>query len=440
MEVVSLTYYAINFMGNICEILINVFFLSQMAKRKYSKKIFIPACLLLLLWQFANTNLFLSKSTLIFFGTTVFCFLSTCLYDLKFVNRVIYTFFLVIDNALSEIIISLATTLILDVTVTEMQGNILLFSVGTLISKFLAYFIAMIASKKVFKHRINIAKQNIVLIFSMPVASIMVMLLFLRCCYQIDDYSFYIITFITTVVLLFANITVFYTIDKLSELIETKEKLAFAEKHISNQVIHYQELYNYQNELRIFRHDIKNRFVSLIGLIKESDTETALQTLEKNLSWLDEMNSNIVNSGNPVIDAILQSKLHSAKEKGIEIDYFIRFTAPVGIDEIELGIVLGNALDNAIEAVDKLTDNDKRRIQFKLITTVGRISVVIENPVSETVDTHNLTTTKEDKERHGHGISSIRIIAQKHDGLVSFSCENNIFTAEISLANRPVTV
>lgn len=209
----------------------------------------------------------------------------------------------------------------------------------------------------------------------------------------------------------------------------------FTEKHINNQVIHYQDLYKYQNEMRIFRHDIRNRLVSLIGLLKQSQTEKAISEMESNLNWINEMNDNIVNSGNPVIDAILQSKLRDAKQKGISIEIFIRFSADVEIDEIELGIILGNALDNAIEAVEKIADGENKTIQFKLISTKDRISISIENPVKDNVDVNNLSTTKANKFFHGYGVERIKQIARKYDGFANFTCENSIFTTNINMAN-----
>ena len=187
--------------------------------------------------------------------------------------------------------------------------------------------------------------------------------------------------------------------------------------------------------MRIFRHDIRNRLVSLIGLLKQSQTEKAISEMESNLNWINEMNDNIVNSGNPVIDAILQSKLRDAKQKGISIEIFIRFSADVEIDEIELGIILGNALDNAIEAVEKITDGENKTIQFKLISTKDRISISIENPVKDNVDVNNLSTTKVNKFFHGYGVERIKQIARKYDGFANFTCENSIFTTNINMAN-----
>lgn len=426
--------YVINLLGNCCELFIILFFLKDNYKLRIKKRFAIPLCGLFLMFQFISNNLFLGESSLVIFVSIIFVFLVSLIYEMKLLHRVLSIFFLFLIIGFSEIIVTTLLS-VFNVDIKFIQNTPLVFAITTLAAKFLAYILVLFTKAKRFKIKDDSIKNNTLWAFLLPIASILIILLFLRCCYQIDDNGFNIITLITSIVLIIANIAIFHIIDKQNELIETKEKLLFTEKHINNQVIHYQDLYKYQNEMRIFRHDIRNRLVSLIGLLKQSQTEKAISEMESNLNWINEMNDNIVNSGNPVIDAILQSKLRDAKEKGIAIDIFIRFSADVEINEIELGIVLGNALDNAIEAVEKVSDDVNKTIQFKLISTKDRISISIENPVKENVDVNNLSTSKLNKIFHGYGVERIKQIARKYDGFANFTCEDKYFTVNISIAN-----
>lgn len=427
--------YVINLLGNICELFIILFFLKDNYKPRVKKAVFIPLCVVFTLFQFVNTNLFLKESTLVLLGAFIFTVLIMVLYQIEWQYIVLLSFVICLLNGLSEFVVGMILSVVLNIDISKLQENIFLFAVCTLTSKFLAYSLVLITKVKRLITKGENIKHNVLWVFLLPVASVLIMFLFLKCCYLMNDNGFNVITLITSVILAFANIAIFYIIDKQNELIETKEKLLFTEKHINNQVIHYQDLYKYQNEMRIFRHDIRNRLVSLIGLLKQSQTEKAISEMESNLNWINEMNDNIVNSGNPVIDAILQSKLRDAKEKGISIEIFIRFSADVEIDEIELGIILGNALDNAIEAVEKIADGENKTIQFKLISTKDRISISIENPVKDNVDVNNLSTTKVNKIFHGYGVERIKQIARKYDGFANFTCENSIFTTNINMAN-----
>lgn len=427
--------YVINLLGNICELFIILFFLKDNYKPRVKKAVFIPLCVVFTLFQFVNTNLFLAESPLVIMGALVFTFLVTLLYDLKWIYRVLFSFFIFVLNSVSELVVGMSLGYLFDIDISYTQEKTIVFAICTLTSKFFAYIFVLFTKKKWLKKNVQSIRQNILLALLLPVSTFIILIVLLRCCYQINENSFHIMVLVASIILVFANIAVFYIIDKQNELIETKEKLLFTEKHINNQVIHYQDLYKYQNEMRIFRHDIRNRLVSLIGLLKQSQTDKAISEMESNLNWINEMNDNIVNSGNPVIDAILQSKLRDAKQKGISIEIFIRFSADVEIDEIELGIILGNALDNAIEAVEKIADGENKTIQFKLISTKDRISISIENPVKDNVDVNNLSTTKANKIFHGYGVERIKQIARKYDGFANFTCENSIFTTNINMAN-----
>ena len=147
------------------------------------------------------------------------------------------------------------------------------------------------------------------------------------------------------------------------------------------------------------------------------------------------MNQNIVNTGHPITDAILQSKLHDADSEGIKLNISTKLTEKILVDELELGIILGNALDNAIEATAKIDNNSEKFVTFDMITTTERIVITIENPVKGNVNSDKLTTTKTDKINHGHGIRSIKTIAAKYDGDVFITCENGSFTVSINILN-----
>lgn len=428
--------YAINLFGNICELFIILFFFKDRYKSKLPKIVFVSLCIVFTLFQFLNTSLFLSQSNLVLLGSLLFIFFVTLLFPINIFHRLLFTLFIYLINALPEAIIGMTLTMLFNINIAYTQDNILIFATCTLTSKFLSYVFVLITRKRNFKIDNTSNNKNTFWIYSLPMASLLIMMLFLKCCYQIDDFGFQVIVLISSIVLSFANIAVFYIVDKLNELIETKEKLLFAELHINNQVLHYQELYKHQAELRIFRHDIKNRLVSLMALIKEKQSDKALQIMEKNLNWLEEMNSNIINSGNPVVDAIIQAKLHIAKDKNISLQISTKLAEEIQMDELELGIVLGNALDNAIEAVEKNTEKNKKSISLTLMSTDNRISISISNPVDEDINTEKLITSKFDKEKHGYGIKSIKAIAQKHDGIVSFSCDNRVFNISINMANK----
>ena len=427
--------YAVNLMGNICETAIILFFLRGIERININKKVFVLSCVILTMLQFANTSIFLSKSPIVIIGSLLYALCFFVLHKVKWYFKILYALFIYVIFALSEIMVGMILAATFSIDISFMQDNVLLFAICTLTSKFLSYIFILFTKRKWFKADLNSLRQNLILVLFLPISTFLILVVLLRCCYQINETGFHITVLIVSLILVFANIAVFYIVDKQNVLIQTKEKLLFAEKHISNQLIHYQELYKYQNELRIFRHDIRNRLEVLIRLIKNSQLDKAMDIMQANLDWLEESTNNIVNSGNPIIDAILQSKLHNAKEMGIVLNISTKLAGEIKIDEMELAIVLGNALDNAIEAVENMHNPIEKWIEFSLMTTDDRISILVSNPVESDIDTENLFTTKKNKEKHGYGIKSIKAVAERYDGMVLFACENKVFSVNINIAN-----
>lgn len=426
--------YLINFVGNCFELFIIIFFLKDNYKLRVKKKVAIPLCGLFLMFQFVTNNLFLGESILVLFTSIVFVFLVSLIYEIKLIYRIVFTLFLYLLIGLSEIVVTMILS-VFGVDLLFIQNSPLIFGIATLSAKFFAYIVVLLTKIKRFKVQENSLKSNVFLVFLLPVASFLIVLLFTACCYQINSNWFNVITLIASVVLIFANIAVFYIIDKQNDLIATKEKLFFTETHINSQIAHYDELYKHQTELRTFKHDIKNIFLSLMGILKEGDTEKALHAMQSNLDMLDEMNKNIINTGHPITDAVLQSKLHNATSEGIKLNISTKLTEKILVDELELGIILGNALDNAIEATAKIENRAEKTVVFEMITTTERIIITIENPVNGDVNPGKLTTTKTDKINHGHGIRSIKTIAEKYDGVAEFVCSNGVFTTNINIGN-----
>lgn len=427
--------YLINLVGNCCELFIILFFLKDNYKPKFKHAVFIPLCILFVMFQFVSNNLFLGKSELVIILSVFFTFFVMLLFEMNMWQRVANTILIIVVLVFSEVILMSILSLGFNTGASDIHKNILLFAIGTLTSKFLSYVFILFLRIKRFIIKDKSIKNNVILVFLLPIASILIMFLFLKCCYQIDNTGFYIITLIAAIVLILANIAIFYVIDKQNDLIETKEKLFFTETHINSQIAHYEQLYKHQTEIRTFRHDIKNILLSIMGILKESDTEKALQVMQANLDMLDDSNKKIVNTGHPITDAILQSKLHDADAKGIKLSISTKLTEKIIVDELELGIVLGNALDNAIEATAKVKNNHEKVVAFDMITTAERIIITIENPVDGNVNTDKLITTKKDKENHGYGVGSIKTIARKYDGVAEFAYSNGMFTTNINIAN-----
>lgn len=182
------------------------------------------------------------------------------------------------------------------------------------------------------------------------------------------------------------------------------------------------------DEIRRIRHDMKQSYAVIESLLKENKTDEALEFIEKNGSVLARLKF-CIDAGNDFVNAILNSKLSIAKEHGIEVICSISGDIS-GVEDIDLCNLLGNILDNSIEANEKVAKN--RFIELNINSDETKMLIKVINPVAYDVS-DKLTTTKSRPELHGFGIKTIRAIAEKYNGIAEFYNENSQFETQVLL-------
>ncbi len=346
------------------------------------------------------------------------------------IGGVVYT---IIAGASEMIAVLLTGFLLGEETLSFMENDYIFAGMG-FICKFIAFIITYFMARKIGKIDLGVSKGQSLLLFIQPIATVFVTLVIYKCTYEVRSIPTFVYAAVA-VLMIASNLVTLFLIYRQKDYVESKARLSFANEQIKNQLTHYEELYRYQSEIRTFRHDIKNKLLSVSGLLADGQVDAAVDAIKGEADFLDEANSSVINSGNPAVDAVLQSKLAVAESKGITLEFSVKISDKINVDLLELGVLIGNALDNAIEAAQALTGSTEKTVFARIITMGGRIVVSVENPVEADVDTKHIGTAKADKLNHGYGIKSMKTIAQKYDGDVFVSCEGNIFTTSINICN-----
>lgn len=177
-----------------------------------------------------------------------------------------------------------------------------------------------------------------------------------------------------------------------------------------------------------------NKLIVLKNQLENEDKEVAIQSIDKIIKNSCDVEA-ISNTGNKSIDAILNVKYTVAKEKGIE--FFLKIFIPVElpIDQCDIAVVLGNALDNAIEATERC-QHSVRKIEIIMGVKKESLVIVIKNPFEGSLKRNkngNLLSTKDDFNKHGYGISSIKNVVGRYGGNVFIDEENGKFVITISM-------
>ena len=138
---------------------------------------------------------------------------------------------------------------------------------------------------------------------------------------------------------------------------------------------------------------------------------------------------------NSSLDAILFYKRAMAEEKKIPVVYDIQIPAGLKIDGTDCCVLLGNALDNAIEANEKIEDITDRYIECLILYQKNSLLCKITNPTKEPVEIKNnkILTTKENKKDHGIGLGNIKMVVEKYNGTLNLSCTDNTFELNFML-------
>lgn len=180
---------------------------------------------------------------------------------------------------------------------------------------------------------------------------------------------------------------------------------------------------------RRMRHDFKHHMCVMDVLLGQEKIDEAREYLKNYISLAD-INT-YIETGNEYVNAILNSKITLAKNNGMAITSVIAGDID-GVDNVDLCNLLGNLLDNAIEAGAHTED---KTIVFKLVAEDQRIRINISNSISESVMERNLElkTSKSDVKNHGFGTKSVKEIASKYNGIADFYEEGNRFFANVVL-------
>lgn len=288
--------------------------------------------------------------------------------------------------------------------------------------------------KKFFdRDRVRFRRRNwvqICLIFGCAILAMGVLSLWAR-----TENAASLIVFFADVLIMLSAITSYYMILSLGNYHRESEELRLEKQQREFRLESGDNVKRQYEETRRIRHDLKQVYAVLSALLSENKVAKAEEYLSRNYSEIENMEI-LIDVGNDFINALLSSKLKRARALGITVRCCV--DRALSFDEADMCVLLGNMLDNAIEACEKCKNCESPRfVELSIASRGEQFLIEVANSVSENVLGKNagLTTTKPNSELHGFGTKSIRQIAEKYDGNVRYFQEGDIFTCEVLLSN-----
>lgn len=242
-------------------------------------------------------------------------------------------------------------------------------------------------------------------------------------------------TWIIFSVLILVAVLFFY----LSRQYEMEKKIACLEIEKNALLTRdYQMLKNtYAANARLF-HDFHNHIEALYRYLEKDRTAEAVQYLESLRSPIEAVTQPVW-VGDEAVDYLINSKRTLALSREIQVNCNIEFPQHTNIRSVDLVAILGNLLDNALEAVEG-TEGDLRFINLTVRRIHEMLIIKLENgcKTAPVMAEGELKTTKQDTGLHGWGLQSVRATAERYDGAVETEYGNNRFCTVVTLSYEPI--
>lgn len=234
------------------------------------------------------------------------------------------------------------------------------------------------------------------------------------------------------VICIFAmNIIAFVFYDQICNGQAIKEERDRIQNYVELQKSEQNKVDDYNKNITKISHDMKNYVLGVESLIRSGQYDKALNELA-DISNNVIKTTSVISSKDSVVNHILNAKLWNMEREGIRLERKINIEKEIPINTGDISVLLGNALDNAIEYVGS-HKNVEQLISLDISYSRNIFMAKVSNPVEENIVIPKdmvLRTTKKTR-GHGVGMKSVKDICLRYNGTFKVKCENKIFTEEI---------
>lgn len=387
-------------------------------KRRKRTVLSMIGLVIFMAWQFEMSSVNLLPA----YGNIIVTIITTLfavaqIYEGKFWNKCIFT---VAFNAIWMLIETISGNILLTYCCefTDLQA---LGTLGSFTSK-IVFMIAITALKRVFtKDEIKeLPVRYSFMLVLIPIGSIYIMNNIFMLGYRLHSNRANIQSAVTAVILLGVNVLVFYIYIKLADDLQLRRMTSVYEQQLDLCERHQQERELSILQLRDVRHNMKNNLVSILAYAENGDNEKIIRFVNEIMEEGGIKTSTVTNSGNIVIDSLIGYWYVEAKKVGIDFSVNLNIPMEMPFRGADICLILGNLLENAVEAAQKA--EGKKYIRLHMKYDKNNLLLFVENNYKgvliKTKD-KRLKSTKTDAGNHGVGLSSVYRIAAKYHGVVT---------------------
>jgi sensor histidine kinase regulating citrate/malate metabolism len=247
--------------------------------------------------------------------------------------------------------------------------------------------------------------------------------------YQID-----LLIHLTVVTVSVAFLIITYSITYRRERARGEAYAKTIGENYRQQLYYMENLEQLVTRLRAERHDFNNQLGIIYGMLENDEMDKAKE-YAATLVGAARAHQNMVTLPYSMLRAMINYKLSVASEQNIRLNLSVDVRAGLSFNEPDLAIIIGTLLDNAVEACQKAED---RYIGFNLYYKPDYLILRVENSVGTDVIKPSWMggqgkSNKTDPENHGFGLSNVKYLVEKHNGLIEIDLRKNVFKVNIAL-------
>lgn len=228
------------------------------------------------------------------------------------------------------------------------------------------------------------------------------------------------------------NITVVYLFDGLLEKFRIKDELLQLQKQMDYQNTSYKKIGRSFQSIKLMIHDTNKHLLYIRACIRENELQEAVQHINKMLNQIEDTPYFRVATGNLAIDALLNNVLNVANDNNVLVKHHICIGNIDSVDRYDLCVVLGNILDNALEAVQRLSVTEERYIYVRIYTNNDTLTIHTVNSYNKNRSQIN-DIFKKNPVHHGVGLLNVQHIAEKYGGHLTTVAKTKQFETIIIL-------
>ncbi|MCI8669261.1 MAG: GHKL domain-containing protein [Lachnospiraceae bacterium] len=250
---------------------------------------------------------------------------------------------------------------------------------------------------------------------------------------QVSQLSKYLII-IFSMMLILVDVIIYGMVLKLSKSNREEMRYKLMESQIEQQEKMLISVLESNEKIRTLKHDMKNYLMTAIGLIDNKEYSKVKSYMLNLIGQEIDTIETFVTTNSQTLSSLLNIKLDICNKN--KINWNVEITSDLtNISDVDISIIIGNLMDNAIEASQKV--KNKPFIDLKIFDNKGYVNIIIKNKIENTVLllNPNLFTTKKDKNSHGIGLMSVKRIVKKYNGMYKVYEENRFLVVNIMLKN-----